>query len=274
MKKLFLLAAVVLSLCVLAGCGEAPAPTDPTSTTTQTQPQTQPETESTLEYTWDVTIAYCNFDVHEHGEAVPAVTLANAGAKDQELHCDASGLTEEELRVMLDEENRLLFSGVLTVTDPSSEVVEDTTAWTLEDGGAGVALKCEVITPLTEGDGDTHGELLMKLVAPDYIWNIEIVYENGACGRYEFTNPGLSGWESYGEQYMNQVFTATPEQTTAQLLIFNHQDWIVDNTRSWYKWVVFDVDDECPDITYEIVESLTMGDRKTPGKLKITISLP
>lgn len=273
MKKLQLLTLVLLAVFLLAGCTEEPVLSQSPSTPTQTQPQSQPQLDSTpaREYTWDVTVTYCNFDVHEHGEAVPAVTLTHSN---QTLQFDASGIAEEELKQMLDEKNRLLFSGELLVTDPSSATVEDPAAWSMDDGGAGVRLACQVITPLTAGEYDTHGELLVTLTAPDYIWNIEVVFENGACGEYVFTNPGLSGWEDYGEQYMNQTFTVTPENNTAVLYIFNHQDWIVDNTRTWYKWVVFDVEDECPDIAYEIVTHLTMGERKTPGTLKIIISLP
>lgn len=273
MKKLQLLILALLAAFMLAGCTEEPVSSQSPSAPAQTQPQSQPQLESTpaREYTWDVTIAYCNFDVHEHGEAVPAVTLTHSN---QSLQFDASDIPEEELEQMLDENNRLLFSSQLLVTDPSSAAVEESTAWTLDDGGAGVRLACQVVTPLTEGEYDTHGELLVTLTAPDYIWNIQVVFENGACGEYVFTNPGLPDWTMYGEQYLNQTFTVTPENNTAVLYIFNHQDWIVDNTRSWYKWVVFDVIDECPDITYEVVESLTMGDRKTPGTLKIIISLP
>lgn len=270
MKKLFLLVTALLALCLITGCTEEPVQTNPQTTPTPSQTESTPQ----REYIWDITVAYCNFDVHEHGEAVPAVTLTHAAAREQMLRFDAAGLTQEDLMLMLDEENRLLFSDELRVTEPASAVVEDPAAWILDDGGAGVTMVCQVVTPLTEGDYDTHGELLVKLVAPDYVWNVEVIFQNGACGEYVFTNPGLSGWESYGQQYMNQSFTATPENPTAQLFIFNHQQWIVDNTRSWYKWVVFDVIDECPNISYEVVQPLTMGDRKTPGTLKIYISLP
>lgn len=268
-KYLALLLALVLVIGLLAGCAA-----DVDDKPQDTAPQ-QSEPDEALTYTWDVTVMYYRFDLEEHFEPIPVIKMTNSASKDQVLTIDPSALTQDEVLEMLDESNKLPMTAELQVTDPSSAIVDNAEAWIIDDGNSGAAYLYEVVTPLTEGDTETHGELVVTVVAKDYTWNIEVVYENGACGTYEFVNPGLQGdWDvKYGEQYCNQRFTFTPDNTTAQLQIFNHQDWIVDNTRTWYQWVVTDVDDEAAYITYEVIEPLTMGDRMTPGLVRITISL-
>ena len=244
-----------------------PKPTDPKPT----DPKPTDEPEAKL-YTWDVTVVYNGYDA-KGGEVPPVVTITNKENAEHTLALDpiaALGAMEGDVidfTPLLNEDNDLVLDGELTTTN----VAFDEAEWTVSDNERGSIFSYEVVTELTEGDYDTHGELLIVAKAPDYVWDVTVIFEPGTEGTYEFTNPGLDGWE---DEYRNQMFVVTPENNTFQVIAFNHSSWIVDNVPTWHQWVIFDVDDVCPEYKFEVTKKLTNGDRVTHGELVITIYLP
>lgn len=275
MKKLIALLLVLVMAVSLVACGN-PQPTDPTDTTPKaTDPQPtdpQPTDPPAKVYTWDVTIVYNGYDA-KGGEVPPVVTIIEKANAEHTLVFDAIaalGALEGDVvdfTPLLNEDNDLVLDGELATTSVAFNEAD----WNISDNGRGSIFSYEVVTPLTEGDTETHGELVIEAKAPDYVWDVTVVFEPGTEGTYEFTNPGLSGWE---EQYLNQMHSVTPENNTFQIIAFNHSSWIVDNVPTWHQWLVFDVDDVCPEYSYTVVKPLTMGDRVTHGELTITIYLP
>ena len=272
MKKIIaLLLAAIMLLGLLAGCAsQDPKSSDSAPVTT---PSTEPEkTEpAELEYTWDVHVIFRNYDV-VGGEKVPVVTLSNKSSGDTASLDVSPMLTEDFLSAHAADAqvNPVAQDVEIRTKSADSALVDNLDAWTVTDEESGALYAFEVVTPLVEGDPESHGELTILITPPEYCWNITVSYENGACGEYVFVNPGLDGFD---EKYMNQRFTFTPDNNTAQMPIFNQSGWIVDNSQEWYRWVVTDVSEEDPDITYEVVTPLVLGERLTPGELVIHISL-
>lgn len=278
MKKLIALLLVLVMAVSLVACDTNPNPSNPAgSTPAATQPDgsdptSAPTSPAAKVYTWDVTVIYNGYDA-KGGEVPPVVTITDKGNAENTLKLDpvaALGALEGDtvdFTPLLNEDNDLVLDGELT----TNSVAFNEADWSVDDSGRGSAFTYEVVTPLTEGDTETHGELLIVAKAPDYIWEVTVVFEPGTEGTYEFTNPGLDGWE---DQYRNQTFTVTPENNTFQVIAFNHSSWIVDNVPTWHQWVIFDVDDVCPEYRFEVTKKLTNGDRVTHGELTITIYLP
>lgn len=287
MKKLSRIVALLLALVmltgVMAGCtNDTSDGTNPADTTGSTTGETTGETNggADLTYTWDVTFVFDGYDALA-GEVIPDFSMTEKANAENTLTVSPVAVlgefqvtTDEEgneiknwsnvdIATMVDEENNLNLTGELKTSNVN--FVED--EWTVVNNGA--TLTYEVVTPLTEGDAETHGELKVVAAAPDYCWDITFVYGEGASGSYEFVNPGLT----WGEPYDNQRFEVTPDSTSHKMYIFNYSNWIVDNTQTWYQWVVTDLDDECPYYYYEVVKPLDINDRATPGELTITISL-
>lgn len=270
-KTIALLLAAIMLLGLLAGCaGEDPKPSDTAANTT---PSTEPgKTDPVeLEYTWDVRVIFRNYDV-VNGEKVPVVTLSNNNSGET-VSLDVSPMLTEDFLIAHQADaqlNPVAQDVEFHTKGADSALVDNPDAWTVTDEESGALYAFEVVTPLVEGDPESHGELTILITPPEYVWNITVSYENGAGGEYTFVNPGLEGWD---EKYMNQRFTFTPDSTTVQMVTFNQSGWIVDNSQQWYQWVVTDVDEEDPYITYEVVTPLVMGERLNPGELVIHISL-
>lgn len=271
MKKLIALLLVLMMAVSLIACGNTQSEGDTTGAADTT------EAAESQNYVWDVTVVYDGYDALA-GEIPPVVTLTeNANAANTASVDPAAALAaipepedpeeEKDISSLLDEDNNLMLSVELNASSAAFNEAD----WTVSDNDTGSTFSYEVVTPLTEGDYETHGELVVVAKAMDYTWNVTVVFGEGAEGTYEITNPGLEGW---GAPYESQKNTVTPDDTTFELKIFNHSNWIVDNTASWYQWVIFDVDDVCPEYSFEVTKPLTLGDRKTPGELTINIYIP
>ena len=278
MKKLIALLLVLVMAVSLVACDTNPNPSNPAgSTPAATQPDGSdptpaPTTPAAKVYTWDVTVIYNGYDA-KGGEVPPVVTITDKANAENTLKLDpiaALGALKGDtvdFTPLLNEDNDLVLDGELTTNSATFNEAD----WSVTDSDRGSAFTYEVVTPLTEGDTETHGELLIIAKAPDYIWDVTVVFEAGTEGTYEFTNPGLDGWE---DEYRNQTATVTPDNNTFQIIAFNHSSWIVDNVPTWHQWVIFDVDDVCPEYQFVVTKPLTKGDRVTHGELTITIYLP
>lgn len=260
MKKLTAMLLVLVMALSLIACGET------------TNPGGSEPKDDVKTYVWDVTVVFDSYDA-KGGEVPPTVTLTEKANSANTLFLDplaALGSVEGDVidfTPLLDEDNNVVLDGELKTVSATFNEAD----WTVSDNNRGSIFTYEVVSPLTEGDYETHGELLITAKAPDYIWDVTVVFGPGTEGTYEFTNPGLEGW---GAPYESQMNVVTPEDNTFELYVFNHSNWIVDNVATWYQWVVFDVDDVAPVYTYTITKHLTMGDRQTHGELTINISLP
>ena len=207
------------------------------------------------DYTWDVTVQFPEWSDGEKAAITGDETVKFTNSKaDGSLEFTAETTTAE-----------------LKVSNPASSVVDSDSAWKLDDGGFGFTCQYEVVTALTEGDTETHGELTITLKKPDYFWDITASFENGAEGEYVLTNPGLEGWE---DMYLNQRFTVNPDNPTFSMQIFDPSDWEVDNTQAWYQWVVNDVDDEGSTLSFEIVEPLEPCNYEKHGQVTVHIAKP
>lgn len=272
MKKYSKITAILMALTmtagVLAGCGGkedqkgSDVPQD-TSVEDQQSEEGTEEAEPTYEYTWDITVNFPEISV-ENGDVDPGVTVSftNPGFDDWD---DAY----KNQRFQFTRENNTAEMKIMDESDWIVDNSQDWYKWIFDDEDFGYRYSFEVITPLTKGDEETHGELEITLKNPDYFWDITVSYENGAEGEYMLTNPGLDGWD---EAYMNQRFTFTPEENTAVMAIMDPSDWEVSNTEAWYQWVVNDVNDEGGTVTFEITEHLERNNFVKHGALTVHIT--
>lgn len=281
MNKLKVITAMImtcsLTAAVLTGCGQqGDNKSEETSKQEETTSQaegagegTQQEAE-TYEYTWDITVVFPDITDGEKDQGIdesnPAstVNLTNPGLEDWDDQY-------KNQRFTFTRENNTAEMKIMDISDWIVDNSQDWYKWIFDDGDFGYTCLYEVVTPLTEFDTETHGELTITLQKPDYYWDITVVYENGAAGEYGFTNPGLEGWD---DKYINQRFTFTPEENTAQMPIFDPFTWEVDNTQAWYLWVVNDVNDEGGVVTFEVTEGLEAYNFAKHGALTIHITLP
>lgn len=274
MKKYRKFTAALLALLmltgVLAGCAGDPGDTTPRgtdpagSTPSGSKPEdSQPSEPAADVYTWDIEVVYPELGEWETHPDV-TLTFTNPGLPEWDSAYQDQELTFTPYSTMAE----------LKVPDPSDWVVDNSKEdylWVVDNGGYAYNYDIEVVYPLMEGDYESHGELLIQLRKPDYYWDVTVVYENGACGEYTFSNPGLEGWNS---AYLEQRFTVTPENNTFALPIFDPSNWIVDNTKDWYKWVIFDNSYEGGTVTFVVVDGITLDNYSDRGVLEIHISLP
>ena len=277
------LLALTVTLGTLAGCA-AQKPEDtspqPSETVGSSAPLTEPsqpkdsqpgepgspETDpDETAYTWDIEVVFPELDP-EHGlfeDPDVVLTLTAPGLEDwaaeyrDQSVCFTPVSAEAELKI----------------PDPDSRLVDQsdpTYQWLLDDEGYGYSYTLEVTEPLTEGDYAAHGRMVIRLIE-EYHWDITVIYENGAKGEYLFLNPGFEEWDP---RYTRQSLTFTPDSNTATMRIMDPSSWIVDNTQSWYNWVVTDVNDEGGRITYQVVQPLEERNFADHGVLEIHISLP
>lgn len=259
MKKLIAMLLVFVMAFALVACGE-PEDTKPTETTAPAEVKC---------YTWNVTVVYEGYDSAK-GEFMPAVTMTEKAKTENTATFDyyaALSSVGGDSSLLMDENNNANLTGELKTTAATFNEND----FNVSDGSKGSTFSFEVVTPLTEGNYDTHGELKVIAKAKDYIWNVTVVFDPGTEGTYELINPGLQDWKP---EYQNQKFTISPENNTFQLPAFNHSPWIVDNLATWYQWIVVGVDVEVtPKVLPKVTKYVTQGDRNTEGEVTIVLSL-
>lgn len=270
MKKLIALLLVLVMAVSLAACDSAPTG-NPTETQGETQGETQAETQGETQpeaksYVWDVTVVFDGYDAKD-GEFLPTITMTEKANSENTCSFnyytalgEAGGIVES----LLNEDDDVALTGELKASTAAFNEAD----WDVSDADYGSTYTYEVVTPLTEGDYDTHGQLVVTAKAKDYVWNVTVVFGEGMEGTYEFNNPGLPDW---GEPYVNQKNTVTPDDTTFEIYAFNHSPWIVDNIATWYQWGVTPESDVQLKLEVTVMKYVTKGDRQTPGQVTITI---